>query len=583
MNIIQAYFGNDPQNPKHPWKDNGRLQVMAQGQALVATETNHTPAAGEQHGLFCSPDESCFGVFSGKIFAFQSLTADLPGELTSGQKLAMLLQNLFNRDGADFANALDGFFSILMVVGGKLIAVRDAIGERPLYLLQTPTGVLAANRMSALINHPDCTRHINPAAIVDYLSCGFVPFARTPVKNISKLPPGAAAVIDDHGIKIHTYHPFNDTIQTVDEPQCIEVIRSALHQAVDKRYEPGQKTALLLSGGLDSSLVGALLGRDRLACCYSLNFGDQYRHELEFSGLMAKHLGVPARVITITPAMVKEKFEQTARILDEPIGDPLTVPNIIIAEQVAQEAHVVFNGEGGDPVFGGPKNQPIIAFEAYSRSGSKGLSREQMYLRSYNKGHEFLPQMLTQELQQQVERQLSTAQLLQPYFNEDVMQAYLHRLLNINLRLKGAAQILPKVYKAACAYGFAIRSPLFDRQLAELAFSMPPAMKLKGPTEKYVLKQAVADIVPAEIINRPKSGMLVPVHYWFRKELKAFAKEILLDRDAKIHTLIRRQPLEELLSFKGGGIKPYHGDRIWLLLSLEFWLRTHKLSCVLSA
>jgi asparagine synthase (glutamine-hydrolysing) len=150
--------------------------------------------------------------------------------------------------------------------------------------------------------------------------------------------------------------------------------------------------------------------------------------------------------------------------------------------------------------------------------------------------------------------------------------------MHINLRLKGGSQILPKVLKAAEAAGIAVRSPLFDRQLTELAFSLPPAMKLKGSIEKYVLKQAISDIVPASIIARPKSGMLVPVHYWFNKQLKSFAKEALLDNNAKIRHLIERKALQNLIDFKGGGIKPYYGDRLWLLLSLELWMQAHNIS-----
>jgi asparagine synthase (glutamine-hydrolysing) len=150
--------------------------------------------------------------------------------------------------------------------------------------------------------------------------------------------------------------------------------------------------------------------------------------------------------------------------------------------------------------------------------------------------------------------------------------------MHINLRLKGAAQILPKVLKASAAAGIAVRSPLFDRQLTELAFSLPPAMKLKGSIEKYVLKQAVRDIVPATIIERPKSGMLVPVHYWFNKELRSFTKELLLHPNAKIRNLIERNTLQNLIDFKGGGIKPYYGDRLWLLLSLELWMQAHNIS-----
>lgn len=104
-------------------------------------------------------------------------------------------------------------------------------------------------------------------------------------------------------------------------------------------------------------------------------------------------------------------------------------------------------------------------------------------------------------------------------------------------------------------------------------------MKLKGTVEKYILKQAVSDIVPAVIIDRPKSGMLVLVHYWFNKELKAFAKDVLLHRNAKIRNLIEGKALQNLMDFKGGGIRPYsyYGDRLWLLLSLELWMQAHNI------
>ncbi|OYV17215.1 MAG: asparagine synthase (glutamine-hydrolyzing) [Methylococcaceae bacterium NSP1-2] len=196
----------------------------------------------------------------------------------------------------------------------------------------------------------------------------------------------------------------------------------------------------------------------------------------------------------------------------------------------------------------------------------------------YRLGHEHLPSLLSNDFQQQIKQYASSAELLAPLLNDSRFQSYLHRLMHINLRLKGGSQILPKVLKASEAAGIAVRSPLFDRQLAELAFSLPPAMKLKGSIEKYVLKQAVSDIVPASIIARPKSGMLVPVHYWFNKDLKSFTKAVLLDNNAKIRNLIERKSLQNLIDFKGGGIKPYYGDRLWLLLSLELWMQAHNIS-----
>lgn len=552
-------------------------QTLSHNECVFAFMPDSRCDIGEHGTLFASPDGRCVGVFSGKLFNFASLTKGYANELTTAQKLGVLFQQLHKQHGLDFPRQLQGFFALVMVVNGKLLAVRDAIGERPVYILQTPTSVVISDRLAALMSNPDCSRVINPAGVSDFLSTGFLPFERTPVAGITKLQAGVIATIQQSSIDTFHYHSLRDSVEAIPEADCIEQVRAALASAVANRLEANTKIGLLLSGGLDSSLVGALVGGHNLTAAYSLNFGSEYRNELEFSGLMAKHLGIPARVITVTSEMIKAKFLQTATILDEPIGDPLTVPNIIVVEEAAKEVQLVFNGEGGDPVFGGPKNLPIMAFEAYS-GVMQDFSREEMYLMAYNKGHEHLPTVLSATFQYQLTHYPRTAELLAPFLNDSRFSSYLHRLMHINLRLKGGSQILPKVLKASAAAGIAVRSPLFDRQLAELAFSLSPAMKLNGSVEKYVLKQAVSDIVPASIIARPKSGMLVPVHYWFNKELKAFAKDVLLNRNAKIRNLIEPKALQNLIDFKGGGIRPYYGDRLWLLLSLELWMQAHNIS-----
>jgi asparagine synthase (glutamine-hydrolysing) len=574
---FQVYSGSAPERFIESLKQQQNWQLLTHQSVVFAFMADVGCDIGEHSSLFASPDGRCVGVFLGKLFAFDQLTRGFDPDLSPAQKLAVLLQQLYAKHGMSFPLELQGFFAIVLLIDGQLLAVRDAIGERPVYILQTPSSVVLADRLAALMSYPECSRVINPAGVSDFLSTGFSPFDRTPVQGISKLYAGVTASISPVNIETFHYHQLRDQTETIAESDCIEQVRASLEVAVANRFETNSKTGLLLSGGLDSSLVGALIGGERLTAAYSLNFGSEYRNELEFSGLMAKHLNIPYRVITVTSEMIKAKFLQTATILDEPIGDPLTVPNIIVVEEAAKEVQLVFNGEGGDPVFGGPKNLPIMAYEAYG-IGMQEFSREDMYLRAYNKGHEHLPRLLSKEFQQQLKHAPSSAELLAPFLNDTGFSSYLHRLMHINLRLKGAAQILPKVLKASAAAGIAVRSPLFDRQLAELAFSLPPAMKLKGSIEKYVLKKAVRDIVPTTIIERPKSGMLVPVHFWFNKELKTFAKELLLHRNAKIRNLIERNALQNLIDFKDGGIKPYYGDRLWLLLSLELWMQAHNIS-----
>jgi asparagine synthase (glutamine-hydrolysing) len=145
----------------------------------------------------------------------------------------------------------------------------------------------------------------------------------------------------------------------------------------------------------------------------------------------------------------------------------------------------------------------------------------------------------------------------------------------MNVRLKGADQILTKVANLTSAVGLLGRSPLFDRRVVEASFSIPPALKLAGAEEKAVLKAAVADLLPEAILTRPKSGMLVPVQGWFRRELRRFARGVLLDRRARTRPYLNPELVREWLAYRGN-VWPRHGVKLWLLLTLELWLRAQE-------
>jgi asparagine synthase (glutamine-hydrolysing) len=161
---------------------------------------------------------------------------------------------------------------------------------------------------------------------------------------------------------------------------------------------------------------------------------------------------------------------------------------------------------------------------------------------------------------------------LTPYFEDTRWTRFVTRLMAINVIFKGAHHILPKIDSLGSRYGVVARSPLFDRGIVELAFSIPPQLKLRGSAEKYLLKQAVRDLLPRVIIERPKSGMLVPVEGWFQGPLLSSAKERLLDGLAG-YGFIRRDYIERLLSGRLPGVRPRRGAKIWLLVTLESWLR----------
>jgi asparagine synthase (glutamine-hydrolysing) len=164
------------------------------------------------------------------------------------------------------------------------------------------------------------------------------------------------------------------------------------------------------------------------------------------------------------------------------------------------------------------------------------------------------------------------AERVAPWFADASRPGLLDRLMAINVAFKGAWHILPKVDSLGAPFDVAPRSPLFDRRVVELAFQVPARLKRFGAIEKHLFKEAIRDLLPAEVVERPKSGMMVPVEAWFNGPLKGWARERILGGLAP-RGFLRRDALEDLLEGRRGGLRPRRGVKIWLLLTLEAWVR----------
>jgi asparagine synthase (glutamine-hydrolysing) len=271
--------------------------------------------------------------------------------------------------------------------------------------------------------------------------------------------------------------------------------------------------------------------------------------------------------------VVLHYLDDAIGLLSEPIGDPLSVPNALLFREAAQDVGVVLTGEGGDPCFGGPKNLPMVLAELYgdgsNLAANEGQARARSYLRAHLKCYDDLQDMLSAEVW---EAAAHLEEKLTPHFQDPRWEEFITRLQAINVAFKGGHHILPKVDALSQPFGVVARSPLFDRRVVEVAFAIPSQLKLHGCVEKYLLKQAVADLLPRAVLDRPKSGMLVPVEAWFQGPLLPHARERLLDGLVP-WGLVRRDYLERLLTGSLGGMRPRHGAKIWLLLTLEAWLR----------
>jgi asparagine synthase (glutamine-hydrolysing) len=464
--------------------------------------------------------------------------------------------------------------------------VRDRVGAETLYHTIEGATLYAGARLSDVAR--EASRELDLVAVRDYLCCAFVPGARTMWRGVRELRPGT--IVRWPGGDATAYWRIQERIP--DERLPLEAygsrLRATLERVVRDCLPAGEPAGVYLSGGWDSSCVAALAARlhDAPVHSYSIHFGAECPNELEFSGLVARHCATTHHVIEITPAQMWDLLPETMAYLDDPIGDPLTVPNLILGRAAGTAVGTILNGEGGDPCFGGPKNQPMLLTRLYgSASGTTagdagnasdehsaaGASRDLLdsYLASFQKCAIDLPRLLRAEVWQAVrdEESVFAAALRAP-------GNYLNKLMFINTQFKGADHILTKVNNMTRAVGLSGRSPLFDDRVVELSLEIPPEYKLEGAREKAVLKAAVADLLPQQILERPKSGMMVPVQRWFRERWRRRAAALLLSRTARTRRLLNQTVVRDWLHYRGDVWMRY-GVKLWLLTSLELWLQAH--------
>lgn len=455
----------------------------------------------------------------------------------------------------------------------KLILLRDGVGARTIYYASRDHAWWFAARLRRLRRAPVVSGDISLTALCNYLTYAFVPGEETLWLDVREVRPGTTITVPEGGA--HTWWEPAESVWDPDAPMEAHArrLRPLLEEAVRICLPPEGPVGVFLSGGLDSSLVTALAAREASGPVhtYAIHFGPDYPNELPFSALVAEHCRTRHRVLELPARQIRESLFETMAALDDPIGDPLTTPNLLLGRAAAREVEVVLNGEGGDPCFGGPKNLPMLLHELYGERDG----REAAYLRSFQKCYDDLPDLLTPDVQTALQDAPPPEALLTPFLTQPGMSRYLNRLMHINVRLKGADHILTKVNNLTSANDLIGRSPLFDRRIVEASFAIPPEFKLAGSNEKAVLKHAVMDLLPEAILSRPKSGMLVPVQRWFQRDLRRYAKSLLLSRRARTRPYFNRAIVREWLDYRGS-LWPRHGVKLWLLLTLEIWLRAQE-------
>jgi asparagine synthase (glutamine-hydrolysing) len=401
----------------------------------------------------------------------------------------------------------------------NLILGREPFGRTPLYWTECNETIWFGSHLRLLLPLIGSAK-IDVRALYGYSCFSYVPTSLTPVNGIQSIAAGAElswTLGDSQPVTISQYSWQQSSAQITDEKIAIDQLQHLLQSAIERQIQdlPDEPIGVLLSGGLDSSIVAALLVQNGIKVrAYTLDFGEAGISEYPYAEQVANHLQIPLVKVAVNPQLVRKSLASTARALDSPYGDGVTVPLYLLCQAAKQEVSVIFNGEGGDQLFAGWTNKPLIAASIYG--GSTDFI--QPYLQTFHRLYGYTQQSFQPQMVAQIQ-DLDPANWISDALSPNSTPELLHRLRRASLILKGAQNIHPRATNLASWHGLKVRSIFCDLPLTEWTFGVSGSLHLQGACEKYILKRAVENILPAEIVWRTKRGMGVPLNTWLFKEL----------------------------------------------------------------
>lgn len=493
---------------------------------------------------------------------------------------SQIISEIYKKTGIDFFKELEGSFVFTIYDKKENIfyLVRDQLGEKAVYYNFKNNRLAYSSEIKAILELDDVKRELNISSMEKYFIFSYVAGQDTMIKDVYELLPAHYIEIKENSLKKIQYwdltEKLNETINN--EEDLIDKLKLLLNDSVKKRMPENESIGLFLSGGIDSSLVAAIAQNHRKdkINTYSIHFGKEYPNELYYSSMVAEHIKSNHQIVEIKPKNFLNDMFNIIKCLDDPIGDPITVPNFILASIAGKNNKIVLNGEGGDPLFGGPKNIPMVLSHFYSNSQDE-YEIEKYYLKSYKKCYDIINSLFSENILNSLKKEEKPELFINSYLKNINTDSLLQKLMFLNTKLKGTHHILVKVDKMTSANKINAIAPIFSPDISQFSFQIPPEMKLNGRIEKYILKKAVEDILPYEVVYREKKGMMVPVKFWFQKDLKKYAKKILSKKSINQKGYFNYEFIKNLINYNLDEHQKSHmGLKLWMIITFEIW---HKI------
>lgn len=581
---------------------NGQYQVGLAHRRLsiIDIASGHQPMGNE--------DGEVQIVFNGEIYNFQSLRAELLhlGHVFASHSDTEVIVHAYEQWGPACVSRFSGMFAFAIwdARTQRLFLARDHFGKKPLYLWQTDDTLLFASEVKALLRFPGVAAQVNEAAVWDYLAYRYVPAPATLFKGIRKLMPGTWALWENGTLQEHTYFqpPDRDAVAPLDDrTDIVGDFLTSLDRAVASRMVSDVPFGAFLSGGIDSSAVVGLMARhSRLPIkTFSVGFAESQFSELAYAKVIADLFQTDHHELTVSSGQMMEHLAALVKHRDAPVAEPSDIPIYLLSVEAARSVKMVLTGEGADEFLGGyPKHvyeRYVSRYQQLPKFLRKGLVEPLVAALPYgfHRAKTAITNFSLQDAHERLPRwfgALSNAERLALVALKPASQVHGNQNLARFDTVKGNSPLRNILYfdqtswlpdnllergdSMTMAASIEARMPFMDRDLATYVSRLPDNWRVRGRTTKYVLRQAMARLLPAQILTRPKVGLRVPVNEWFRGEMKDFLYDHLLGNSSKTRDYFHRDVLTKLLNEHATG-RQNHEKLLWSLLNLEIWHKSY--------
>ena len=549
-------------------------------------------------------------VFNGEIYNFRELRRELEtrGYVFQSHSDSEVIAHAYAEYGTACFERLRGMFAIAVVDqdSRRLVLARDRIGKKPLYVGELSPGLLGfGSELKTLLAVPGWTPQLSMPAVQDFFSLGYIPALDTIFEGIAKLPPahwmsiepgrdGGAPTIQQTRYAHVDFQPK----WTDDEATLEERLLAELDDAVKVRLVSDVPFGAFLSGGLDSSVVCALMTRhlSQPLKTFSIGFEEAAFDELPDARRVAQHLGTEHHELVVR-ADATGLLDTLAHHFDEPFGDSSAIPTYLVSQLAAKHVKMVLSGDGGDELFAGySRYRRYAALQRIRRSTlgmGPGLAKLAGALIPGARGRRLagigqrmgLPwpddYLALVGLASPADLGLLFGEraktdpfgsIRQRFFRSDI-DSDMERILSGDMDTYLADDILTKVDRTTMAVSLEGRAPLLDQNLIAFAARLPFDMKLRGEQGKYLFRKVAARLLPADVLNKRKQGFAIPLASWFRTDLKPMLLDTIGSRAFRERGIFSMQGIQTLVDEHQQGLQD-RGELLWMVMVLETWLKT---------